>query len=175
MLFKRKNATQSGSHAVKNDATGEAALLAAHTAELQRLGDPAYFAYRLELEMARARRYSHPLSLLTLTVQPPNEGGTTRVRLDSLAAALRDLCRPSDIVGRADEKSIGVILPETGFDHLHSPRSRLAAKADRLLDTVAPGCGLELGMALLSPVHRTAADMVADALGRRTETLVRGR
>jgi hypothetical protein len=160
MFSKRKDTKQA---APAQPESAETALLRAHVTELQRLGDPAYFAYRLELEMARARRYTRPLSIITLTFLPPRGSKTVSIRSDRLAAALRGLCRPSDIMGLADQHSIGVILPETSQIDLLSPSNRLYSTANTLVTSMAPDCTVSIGSTTLSPAHQTAADMISDA------------
>ncbi|MHB8376945.1 MAG: hypothetical protein ACYDEB_08320 [Dehalococcoidia bacterium] len=72
-----------------------------------------FILYRLEQEMARARRYRHPLSVAVLRPETSLAG-----RLPGAMAAARSLtegatARPTDLVGWLDDTRILVVLPET--------------------------------------------------------------
>jgi PleD family two-component response regulator len=79
----------------------------------QPIFNPAYFRKCLRQELKRARRHSHPLSLLLLRI-PPEE--MLRDRLENfcveLAKLLRSYTREEDLVGR-ENGDFGILLPET--------------------------------------------------------------
>jgi GGDEF domain-containing protein len=152
----------------------EAMLAAAHTQELQLLGDPAYFGYRLELEIARARRYDRPVSLITFTLRHPEFPVAAPEVIDGLIGALQSQCRPSDIVGRSGYNTIGVILPETLQEQLAQVGSRLLLGATHLLNFDIQGYTVELGQAALTADHATAADLTQDAWRHRTSIPLTG-
>ena len=72
-----------------------------------------FILYRLEQEMARARRYRRPLAVAVLRPETSLAG-----RLPGAMAAARSLtegatARPTDLVGWLDAARILVVLPET--------------------------------------------------------------
>ena len=79
------------------------------------------FRERLEAEIARARRYERPLGLIVVSFDAV-EGGTEEAVADpvaidaacmAVAKAQADLVREQDTVGRLDECTFALLLPET--------------------------------------------------------------
>lgn len=97
---------------------GSAAL---HEDGLTGLPDASAFRERLEVEVARARRYERPLGLILVAFDVV-EGGEGVEAVDALAVdaacmavarAQTDLVREQDLVGRLEERTFGLLLPET--------------------------------------------------------------
>jgi diguanylate cyclase (GGDEF)-like protein len=94
----------------------------------------------LGYEVARARRYTRPLTALMVAVDDPPSILETRERaetndlLTQLAAALQRSFRAADRIFRIDVEAFVVLLPETPADGARIAASRLAAalKADPL-------------------------------------------
>jgi diguanylate cyclase (GGDEF)-like protein len=90
-----------------------------------------FFMQRMQEEVSRARRYSTPLSLMLVGLSDP---GQTQVKENVLRRAgvlLRDKTRQSDILGRIDEQTLAILLPNTdtqGAGNL-AGRIRLAIEA----------------------------------------------
>ncbi len=95
-----------------------------------------YFKLRLKEELDRARRYSHPLSLLLIDIDFFKKVNDTfghpagdRV-LEGLTAILRENTRLSDIIARYGGEEFAVILPYIPYDNalLVAERLRYAAE-----------------------------------------------
>ncbi len=91
--------------------------------------DRPYLQSRIREEMDRARRYGHPFSLLLLEAHPAADGVPIRKKVD---LAIERVCaglRPSDIVARAFDDTVVVLLVETDAtgarDALFRLRNRL--------------------------------------------------
>jgi len=74
--------------------------------------------------MARHARHGHPFALLVFEALP-GDGTPVRRKLDLLAAALPTRFRPSDIIARAFEDTIVVLLVETDAAGAHDALFRL--------------------------------------------------
>lgn len=66
----------------------------------------------LELQVSRSRRYGNPLSLIRLILKPPMEPPKPG-SLKAFAMELKAELRWADQIGRLDESSLLLILPET--------------------------------------------------------------
>lgn len=81
-----------------------------------------YFNDRLDTELQRSFRYSHPVSLIIMDIdyfKKANDvlghlGGDTVLK--QLAALLREKVRKVDIIARYGGEEFAIILPETGYD-----------------------------------------------------------
>ena len=96
----------------------------------------------LDVECARARRYSHPLSLLLLGVEAPAE------RLGTAAERLEGAVRTTDLVYHLAEGRFAVLLPESSrrdADQLSRRlRFALGAKEAGVIDGQVPTAAVEL-------------------------------
>jgi GGDEF domain-containing protein len=96
----------------------------------------------LDVECARARRYSHPLSLLLLGVEAPSE------RLATAAERLEGAVRMTDLVYHLAEGRFAVLMPESSrrdADRLSRRlRFALGAKEAGVIDGQVPTAAVEL-------------------------------
>jgi GGDEF domain-containing protein len=96
----------------------------------------------LDVECARARRYTHPLSLLLLGVEAPAE------RLGTAAERLEGAVRTTDLVYHLAEGRFAVLLPESSrrdADRLSRRlRFALGAKEAGVIDGPVPTAAVEL-------------------------------
>jgi GGDEF domain-containing protein len=96
----------------------------------------------LDVECARARRYTHPLSLLLLGVEAPEE------RLGTAAARLESAVRSTDLVYHLATGRFAVLLPESSrrdADRLSRRlRFALGAKEAGVIDGQVPTAAVEL-------------------------------
>jgi GGDEF domain-containing protein len=90
----------------------------------------AYLQSRIREETARHARHGHPFAVLVFEALP-GDGTPIRHRLEQMADALSARLRPSDVIGRAFDDTIVVILIETdavgAHDALFRLRNMLAA------------------------------------------------
>lgn len=91
--------------------------------------DRPYLQSRIREEMDRARRYGHSFSILVLEAHPAADGLPIRKKVD---VAIERVCaglRPSDIVARAFDDTVVILLVETDAmgarDALFRLRNRL--------------------------------------------------
>jgi diguanylate cyclase (GGDEF)-like protein len=80
--------------------------------------NPSYFQRQLSIEMERARRYRHPLSLGILCLDQyegflAQYGEPSRRYLAQVAQTLKNNTRASDIIARYEHHSVIVLFPET--------------------------------------------------------------
>jgi len=96
----------------------------------------------LDVECARARRYTHPLSLLLLGVEAPEE------RLGTAAERLESAVRSTDLVYHLADGRFAVLLPESSrrdADRLSRRlRFALGAKEAGVIDGQVPTAAVEL-------------------------------
>ncbi len=98
----------------------EGIRLQAMTDELTGLYNFRYFRRQLDLEIKRAERYRHPLSLLMLDIDEFKHYNDLHGHpqgnevLRQLAALLRDNTRETNVVARYGGEEFVVLLPETG-------------------------------------------------------------
>jgi hypothetical protein len=86
--------------------------------------DRPYLQSRIREEIARYARYSHPFAVLVFEAQP-GDATPIRRKLDLLSAGLATKLRPSDIIARAFEDTIVVLLVETDATGAHDALFRL--------------------------------------------------
>ena len=88
---------------------------------------------RVREEIARAKRHNHPFSLLVFELLPASDGIPTRKKMETGLQALNASVRDYDVVGRAFDDTIVVLLIETDAqgarDALLRIRNRLARAA----------------------------------------------
>jgi diguanylate cyclase (GGDEF)-like protein len=122
--------------AIENANLFEQVQQLAVTDELTGFYNRRYFYELVELELARSRRYHHPVSLLMIDIdhfKAVNDqyGHATGDRvLKEICNSMRRMVRESDIPGRHGGEEFVILLPET-------PRDRAADVAERLRQAVA--------------------------------------
>ena len=82
-----------------------------------------YFAQRLPTEIARATRYQRDLSVLLVSCEAA-EATPVAARVTT---RLREYCRETDLIARADFTHFVVLLPETPTDGARTLGSRVSA------------------------------------------------
>lgn len=124
----------------------------------------ALFQGFMAIEMMRAIRYHHHLSLLTFALRHPQTSMLPEKVLVGTAQVLRGRLRRLDIIGRAGPHVIAALLPETGEGNARwiSPRLRLAVL--RYLRTVDRAYELEIGVASKPRPRMRPEEMIAEAL-----------
>lgn len=103
----------------------------AHHDYLTGLANRGHFMQRASLEVARARRYATPLSLLMMDIDNfkqindahGHQAGDDVLRI--LAATCRRTLREIDIVGRIGGEEFAVVLPEAGTGQAQEVAERL--------------------------------------------------
>lgn len=90
--------------------------------------DRAYLQSRVNEEMARAQRHGHPFSLLIFEAVPATDGVPVRRKIDRTIELLLGRLRPSDVVARAFEDMIVVLLTETDADGAKDALFRLRSR-----------------------------------------------
>ncbi|MEM6997262.1 MAG: diguanylate cyclase, partial [Myxococcota bacterium] len=86
-----------------------------------------YFAQRLPAEIARATRYKRELSVMMVRCPAAAESSAVAAKI---TARLREYCRETDLIARADGPRFVVLLPET-------PGQGATALADRVAEALA--------------------------------------
>jgi DNA-binding NtrC family response regulator len=94
--------------------------------ELPRLHDASELRGRLAAEVDRSARHLHPLSLVVIDVGR-GPGGSEAAR-----TAVAEACRSMDVVGRLDERTLAVILPDVDSTGVGAAAGRLMAVARAL-------------------------------------------
>ena len=95
------------------------------------------FAESAEEELARAARFGRPLALLVVEIERPEIA--SRERLQRFATALRSHTRGFDLIGRQDDGSFVVLLPETGRAEVPAVRERIRREAAACLERANGG------------------------------------
>jgi GGDEF domain-containing protein len=90
--------------------------------------DRAYLQSRVREELARSRRYGREFALITLEARPSTDSVPIRKRLEQAMEVLEPRLRPSDVVGRAFEDTIVLLLVETGPQGAHDVLIRIRSK-----------------------------------------------
>ena len=82
-----------------------------------------YLAQRLPTEIARATRYERDLSVLVVSC----DAAESRAVAARITARMREHCRETDLIARADHTHFVVLLPETPSDGAATLGSRVSA------------------------------------------------
>jgi diguanylate cyclase (GGDEF)-like protein len=127
--------------------------------------DRQSFLFLLDLEVRRARRYQNYLSILSLTFGPPNPSLEVKpsASLKTVANLLKDEIRDTDIIGRAGEARLLVMLPHADLTGAHKVRERL----ERMLHDygfVEKGLSIQIEEACF-PTHATNIDDLLQIAG----------
>ena len=132
--------------------------VAASTDALTGLPNRAAFVDRIALELARARRYRHPLALAVLDLDHFKDfndlfGHAAGDRLLSGAAdAIRRAIRDTDFAARYGGEEFVVVLPQvSGADVLVCLERIRKTVRDVRVPGVAKGTSISIGVALLDP------------------------
>ncbi len=95
--------------------------------------DRPYIQSRIREEIARGKRHGHPFTLLVFEEVPAPDGIAPHKKMEYGLQALRGFARVEDVVARAFEDTIVVLLVETDArgakDALLRMRNRLARGA----------------------------------------------
>jgi diguanylate cyclase (GGDEF)-like protein len=125
-----------------------------------------------EQDLARSRRYHHPLSVLALDLdhfkQVNDRYGHAAgdAVLVAVADALRDQTRQHDLIGRMGGEELAVILPETSLDAARRLAQRIrvhVAELRPLADGVAIPVTVSLGVAQVCPDDASIQDVLKRA------------
>jgi GGDEF domain-containing protein len=94
--------------------------------------DRRYLQDRLREEIDRHARYGHPFAVVVLEALPAADGIPVRQRVDAAIEALRSQLRPSDVIARAFEDVIALLLVETDAAGAHDALLRLRGRLARI-------------------------------------------
>lgn len=140
----------------------------ATTDDLTGVANRRYFYERFEQEVARAKRYHHPLSCLILDLDNfkkvnDNYGHLAGDQvLREIAGIIRDNCRTSDLPARFGGEEFIVLLPETDLSGAASFAERLrqliASREIPLKNGYKMVVTASLGVASLTPAELGALD-----------------
>jgi hypothetical protein len=119
------------------------------------------FETRIQEEIERARRFNLGLGLIVIGPGRPSvshwEGA-----FDSLAPTLRQDLRASDLLGPLGGGLVAVLLVHAATQGAGSVAARLEARLSTIMEGLPPG-GLQVGTAMFSPQHASAAELIAKA------------
>jgi hypothetical protein len=97
--------------------------------------DRQYLQSRIREEIDRGARHGHPFTILVFEAQPVSDGVSVRHRTEAAIEAMLPQLRPSDVIARAFEDAVAVLLVETdawGAKHaLMRLRGRLGVLGSR--------------------------------------------
>ena len=118
------------------------------------VANPRYFTELAAREIARCRRYKHPLTLIYMDCdnfkavndQFGHQGGNQLLRL--VAAALRNNTRSTDIVARMGGDEFAVLMPETGEQLVPKALERLRTRLVEALQEGGYPVTLSIGAAV---------------------------
>jgi diguanylate cyclase (GGDEF)-like protein len=117
--------------ALENARLYRATLHLSITDGLTGLYNARYFYDRLEIEISRARRYGHPLSLFMLDIDFFKKYNDSYGHLSGddalrrLALLIREESRDTDTVARYGGEEFSIILPETGSEQAQALAERI--------------------------------------------------
>ncbi len=117
--------------AIENARLFEQVQLLAVTDELTGFFNRRYFYELVEMELARARRYHHAVSLIMIDIdhfkKVNDDYGHTAgdLVLKEMCAVIRNAVRESDILGRHGGEEFVLLLPETPLDNAVEAADRL--------------------------------------------------
>lgn len=157
--------------ALENARLYRATLHLSITDGLTGLFNARYFYERLEIEISRARRYGHPLSLFMLDIDYFKRFNDTYGHLGGddalrrLALLIRGESRDTDTVARYGGEEFSIILPETGTEQAMTLAERIRNAVEGA--KVSPGPGedripltVSIGIATLPEGMAVAEDLV---------------
>ncbi|MBI5522275.1 MAG: GGDEF domain-containing protein [Desulfarculus sp.] len=121
------------------------------------------------LEMARARRYGHPLAALLMDLDHLKRINDSQGHQagDKALKAVADTCRAglrqSDILGRLGGDEFALILPEAGLEGAMRIAGRLRQRVAELAPAevgIEQGLSLSVGVSVLGPMDQTLDDLL---------------
>lgn len=119
------------------------------------------FEKRIQEEIDRARRFNLGLGLILIGPggQPVShwQGAS-----ESLTTALRQDLRASDLLGSLGDGLVAVLLVHAAAQGAGFVAARLETKLASIVEALPPG-GLQVGTAMFSPQHASAAELIAIA------------
>ena len=146
-----------------------------------------YFDLRMDEEMAKARRYGRPFSLLLFDIDHFKKFNDTHghqtgdMVLKQFAKLLQKSTRSADICCRYGGEEMAVILPETGLDEATLLANKLCVGVRNNVFTGTSGQDLSvttsIGVAEFAPAYETVQAMVeaVDAMLYQAKKLGRNR
>ncbi len=123
--------------------------------------DTPAFEKRIQEEIERARRFNLGLGLIVIGPGAPGVSHWESA-FDSLAGALRQDLRASDLLGPLPDGLVAVLLVHSAAQGAGSVVARLEARLSSGIEGLPPG-GLQVGTATFSPQHGSAAELIAFA------------
>ena len=138
------------------------------------------FPRMLDMEFDRAVRYRHPLSLITMSVDDIQGltttygDGAADLYLEELASALRRALRDCDLLFRARENEIAILLPDTPALGACVVAERLRIQTGRLL-VKPPLRGDKPALPLKATPSIGVADAPREGLAKSGDLLERAR
>ncbi|MCB9556680.1 MAG: GGDEF domain-containing protein [Deltaproteobacteria bacterium] len=134
-----------------------------------------YLQRQLAQEIERYARYGHPLSLLIMEIdnlRSVGKQGSDQALAEHILRHVSSIARTSlrtvDIVGRWDEGSFGVLLPDTDEIGAQTAALRLKARIEESpvdIGSEKLPISASIGLAATTPNHRDAHTLVAAAEG----------
>lgn len=146
-----------------------------------------YFDLRMDEELAKARRYQRPFSLLLFDIDHFKKFNDTHghqtgdMVLKQFAKLLQKGTRAADICCRYGGEEMAIILPETGLDEATVLANKLCVAVRNNVFTGSSGQDLSvttsIGVAEFAPAYETVAAMVeaVDAMLYQAKKLGRNR
>ena len=146
----------------------------------------AHFAHQIEVDVARARRYGEPLTVVVLDL----DGFGRVVEEHGAVAGERLLChvadqvvasvRASDTVARLSDDSFGIILTRTTLDAARVAIERLRSALERIEPEVLPGTRVQTSacfgiVAFDAEAGGEPADLIARAVAASGAARAEGR
>jgi diguanylate cyclase (GGDEF)-like protein len=145
------------------------------TDRLTQLHNGSHFRDRLQEELSRAGRFSHPLSLVLVGLDEcgPCETGQRQALGDSVlrevASVIRRSLRDMDLAGRCEGDALAVMLPETDSHGAArvAERIRRGVESQTILigDSCMTTCTVSIGVATF-PDHSPTASRLFEAAER---------
>ncbi len=148
----------------------------ATTDSLTGLWNRRRFLELAEAEMARLRRYGHPVSVLMLdidrfkTINDTHGHATGDQALRELAAVCLKELRDTDHIGRLGGEEFAVILPETGLAAAREVAERLRQRL-AAVDIACPGGTLRMTVSIGVAMCHDEEPAIERALGRADRAL----
>jgi diguanylate cyclase (GGDEF)-like protein len=170
--------------ALRNADQYEHVLARAQTDPLTQLANRGHLFMLLRTELARARRYARPISIVMLDVDYFKRfndvyghlAGDRALR--GVADVMRRMCRTSDTAGRYGGEEFVLVLPETPIEGgvALAEKLRLEIEATVEVPAGADPLGISAGVVAF-PIHGRIPDLLLDAADRqlyRAKSLGRG-
>ncbi|MEW5902738.1 MAG: diguanylate cyclase [Pseudomonadota bacterium] len=147
----------------------------AHLDYLTGLNNRRHFMELGEIELARAQRHGHQLSVFMLDIDHFKQFNDTYGHkagdtvLQKLAAIMRDTLRSVDILGRVGGEEFAVLLPETDLDEAQEVAERLRLAVEQATVVFETGLPQRLTISIgvtTQRVQQTNLDILLNAADR---------